>query len=305
MTINYTQTSDTKNYLYHLRPVELPASSFPNSAFTTDFVVQLDTPITVFDNEKILVYLVSLSMPTTYYNVDGGSNVFYFREGTGPEQTITLTPQNFTSRTLKAVIESELNALSAQTYTVVYDTNRAKYTITSSNVGLPFSLRFDDRSPWYALGFGKSTYTSSSGSLQSPNCAILTQHMSVYLHLDIGGVQSFVNRIGTDVIDRIPIVLTNSILYYRPNTPTPILVNERSINQFRIRLTFDGDISNPIQLNGLYPELSLMVSIVPDLQRKIVIKPRPSYPVMERSEPVLDQPEPEPAISEPSTDGGA
>lgn len=276
--MSFSPNTSHGGYLLHIRPKDLPQSSFPNYPLTTDFIVQLAQPITCQTNEHIALGLHSLSMPSSYYNVDEYSNQFSFRDDAMPAgiwQLITIPPRNYTVRSLASEIALQLNTVVGGGVSISYDNGNNGFIITHSN---NFSVNFDvPNSAHQSIGFSMALYSSSSKILQSINSISLNPYFSVYLHCDLclaATLDSFGNF--TDILERVGCPAPNSVLNHRTSgSGQKFLLSQKNINSFRIRLTFDK--SSPVNLRGLYPEVSLQFFIVSGLTRQIIDNPRPKY----------------------------
>jgi hypothetical protein len=243
--------------------------------------IQLSNSFTCFDNENMVLYMDSISLPSSYYNVGSSQNKIHFRENT-TDYVVYLPVGNYTARSLTTALQNLLNDAGGHSYTVTYSSLTNKFTISVDPTSISFTLRMDEDGPWFAFGLVQGqTQSSVTGVLQPPNVMTLSPYLSVFLHLDIAsGTQSFdtLGR-GFDVVERIPIVYTSSLLYYKPTQPNPCIIQDKSLSTFRVRLTTDGE--TPLNLNGLGWEVTFRLVTIPGLQREKFIKPRPEYPVVE------------------------
>lgn len=274
MSHTFLQTNNTKANLFHIRTADLPAIAFQHPPLTTDVFIQLDNTLSVFDNETIVMSLDSLSLPTSYYTINEMSNHITFVEN-GTTHQLTIPAQNYTARTLKEELALALNNSGSAGYTVTYNGNTNKFTITALALGASFSLTMGADGPYFAYGLNRGeTHHSVGGVVVSENAMTLSPYLSLFLHLDVAGTQSY-DSFGrsSDVIERVPLLYTNSLLYYRPVSPNPVVLTDKNLTSFRVRLTTDG--FTPLDLNGLHWELSLRTAVIPGLTRDRFITPRP------------------------------
>lgn len=106
------------------------------------------------------------------YEISRSNNIINFNEGSG-ELVATIAIGKYTATTLQTAIKTALDAAGTLTYTVVFDRDTRKYTISS---GSNFDLLLDTGTqsglaPWTLLGFtgssdltGQSSYESDSVS---------------------------------------------------------------------------------------------------------------------------------------------
>lgn len=276
-----TPNTSHSSYLQHIRVRDLPSSAFLTYPLTTNFMVNLSSPIHCMQNETIAVSLHSLTLPCSFYNVTEYNNQFQFSPDAGITWvSITIPSQNYTVKSLATILQALLLNVSpiGSTMTITYISATNTFTFVSN---LNFKLDFRvTNSLNIQTGFDKDIYSSVGGFLQSVNSVSLTPYYSVYLHTDL--VQA--NTLDTfgrlsDIMERVNIVSMNNVLYYRPQTQHTFLISKKSISSFRIRLTFENDI--PINLNGLYPEISLQFFIISGLDRPLPDLTRPSIDIIE------------------------
>lgn len=85
----------------------------------------------------ISMELIGSEIPNSYYNINSSNNLIHFREDPGIILTATIPPGNYSLTSLKAAIETAMDAAgdAAISYTVTFDTISFKTTITSDAVG--------------------------------------------------------------------------------------------------------------------------------------------------------------------------
>jgi hypothetical protein len=289
----YQLNSSANGFLLHIRARDLPSSSF-NSPYTTDFTVNLASPIVCQNNEHIIMALHSVSFPTSFYNIDVFNNKFIFYSISDPltPQTITIPPLNYTARTLATQIGTLLTTAEASTggssvYTASYSAGINGFVIVNST-NQTFQVDFNTpNSAYISIGFNETLYTGTSGILQSVNSISLNRTFSIYLHTDLV-LSSCMDSHGrlTDIFERVPVITQNNIVYYRPTSSLQkFVIDKKSIQSLRIRMTYDGN--DPVNLNGLYPEISLQFYITGGLGRNPEDNTRPEYqPVVSDETPV-------------------
>lgn len=137
--------------------------------------------------------LKTATIPNTIYNIISPVNVLLFTDSVG-DTSITIPPGNYSLDQLVIVIEDLLNA-TTDVYTITYNQNTGKITITSTFAGftlLPGNTSLSDRgeifssppSLNYQLGFAPlTTYVSTGGVLDAPNVPTLQGLGHVYIRL--------------------------------------------------------------------------------------------------------------------------
>ena len=290
--MSYQLNSSANGFLHHIRARDLPATAF-NTPYTTDFNINLSSPIICQNNEHIIMALHSVSFPTSWFNIDNFNNKFIFYSISDPitPQIIIIPPLNYTARSLATQIGSLLTIAEASTggssaYTVSYSAGINGFVIVNST-NQTFQIDFNTPNPAFiSLGFDETIYTGTSGVLQSVNSISLNRAFSVYLHTDLV-LSSCMDTNGrlTDIFERVPVLIQNSIVYYRPTSSLQkFVIDKKSIQGFRIRMTYDG--TDPVDLRGLYPELSLQFYITGGLGRNADDNTRPDYQPVSDETPV-------------------
>ena len=155
----------------------------------TNFTIKLK----IAPNNKFThVALLRASIPRSFYIVDEPLNYFTLTEGL-TDATITITPGNYTRKSLILEVIAQLNAGSPNGWTYSYtypnmatqpDTGLYTFSV-SGNTSQP-SFTFTGRSMTQQLGFAEATYTFSSDSLTSPYvCNLAGRDNVLYLISDI------------------------------------------------------------------------------------------------------------------------
>lgn len=130
---------------------------------------------------QILNYsLKSCSIPNTIYNISGS---FEITDSSGLN-TVTLTSGNYTASTLATELQTQLNLLGVDTYTVTLSGN--KYTITSSFSGFVINPNdvVNSNGILFKIGFGISgVYTSVAGVLTSYSSINLSYPNYIYVNI--------------------------------------------------------------------------------------------------------------------------
>jgi hypothetical protein len=130
------------------------------------------------------VFLVSLTVPYTWYNVESPDNVFAFRE-TGAvtdTATFTITPGSYSSAQLAALLKTGMDAESpnSETYTVSYEPTTGKMTFATNDAGT--TVEFPEASMGIKLFLAIGMYSEASGGgyAKAPPTAAATVTSSAY-----------------------------------------------------------------------------------------------------------------------------
>lgn len=278
---SYQLTTTETGKILHIRSQDIAPSDYVDPNITTDFWVNLDTPITCQDNEHIIMALDSLSVPMVFYNIDATCNRFRFLEGTTSLGIQTIPIGNYNVKTLASTLSTILTGLSPSgaTYTVSYSSFQNKFTYTVSP-SIAFTLDFNLLSSAYTqMGFDQFSINTATGALVSTNSVSLIKYLSLFVctSLNIGTSLNSYGQI-TNILERVGITQANTLLYYRPtSTMKKFLLKEKVINRFRVRLLFDL-ADTPVDLQGQHFEMSLQFHVVGGLERQAVDKSKPEYP---------------------------
>ena len=146
------------------------------------------------------IELISAKIPKSEYLINANNNKINFQENS-VDYTITLDEGNYTSITLATQFENQLNALATDNeYTVNVDTISGILSVLRIGGSNSFSLLFSSgsyadsldsngqlvigSSPRKILGFEIQDYTSTDGSINSPNKISLNTNDEVFIEID-------------------------------------------------------------------------------------------------------------------------
>lgn len=183
----------------NLRYYEFELDSLDNSgAFNTN-VSPLDWPVFLLGGKKPLSNIAALKIlevqiPFSYYVINSGNNTFLLYEENQlvTSSTVTLPVGNYTPAQMCSALGTALTSasLNARTYTVTYNDQTLKMTITST-AGLAFTLNFGaptnsgNVNPRLYIGFPGGNSTSTGGSpntLVTPNAISLSGPNYIYVN---------------------------------------------------------------------------------------------------------------------------
>ena len=212
---------------------------------SNNFTITLDTPIP----GQITRYgLKTCVIPKTGYNIIGSFQI----TDSVSTKTVTLTSGNYTATSLITELETKLNDLLVDTYTVTLIGARLVIGSTfSSFIINPNNLTSD---LLFNLGFGNSSSTATLGSLTAPNNINLSGPEYLYINIaplkkhiknSAGFTHNFVVNNGCSYGD---VVYHNSQNTFIQEYPPFNLVSELNISKFTVSLrTEDGTLYD---LNG-------------------------------------------------------
>jgi hypothetical protein len=154
-------------------------SRLTESTSSADFVWQGSN---AFDNVTHLE-ITSLRVDTTMYNLISGRSTIYFTDNS-TLRTAALTAGYYTGTQLASLLQTGMNAANSgfQTYTVTYNTNTYKFTISA---GANFIMNWTGQAtttPYELFGFTNAN-TASGTSVTSTNAAALNPYQFLILSI--------------------------------------------------------------------------------------------------------------------------
>ncbi len=208
--------------------------------------------VALAENVQGTYQFVSFSMTNNLYNIVASENdQVHMNHSVDGDNTVTLTAGHYTSATLIAELETQLETISAVTYTVAYDATNGKITVTpgSGNFGYKFATT-TTRTSRYILGKDEVDDTPAS-SIESDNPIDLRLHDNIVLKISEDNFQHVTLPTGLEAsvivpIDEIPF---GDTIHYKLNQGYPQFFKFlTSTSVFTIQL-FAGDGDN-LPING-------------------------------------------------------
>lgn len=145
-----------------------------NSVSSTNFRINIVNPA---KSKILLCGLKSVTFPNGIYNVVTSS--FQITDSVGLK-TVNITGDNYTSATLATAVQTALNALAVDTYTVSVTNNR--YVFTSTFAGFVINPNLASNKFLYSLGFVLgSSYTGLS--ITAPNLFNISGIKNVFIKI--------------------------------------------------------------------------------------------------------------------------
>lgn len=233
----------------------------PNLTTSTNFSIQLQNPI----NEMYMLYaLKAATIPKTYYNIDSPRNTFTITDSSGPN-SVTITPGNYDITALTTALQTALNALAVDTYTVSYSAVSGKITITSTFAGFVINptlatlqgLILDQ------MGFNLGiAYPSVAGTITAPNVLDISGIKNVYIVIN-----EFTQylRNTTNAFQNFKVPMNGQfgdIIYYTDETGYHQYFNIATASKSNIRtltIRLIDQYGQEIQLNGREWEFTLQL----------------------------------------------
>ncbi len=259
MAVN-TETMDS-SYMVHIRSKDVKQLT---SGFNSDMLIDLAAPIQRNNRGQDLhVSLSSAEIPISFYAFSSQlNNLNIYVDGA---VSLVISEGNYDVYEMMAVI----NSVGAFPYTVTYNVNKAKYTLTNTDA-TGHTINFGDtesRGLAKALGFERANEVVGAGGNTTSDGVVNFQTIhSIFLFSDLN-VENVITT-GEDVnniqpiIDKIPIKEPPfTIIHYNPYDTAPFTskVDNDSIRTFRISLRDQNN--NLIQMNDVNFEISLLFEV--------------------------------------------
>ena len=150
----------------------------------TDANFEITKPISPFDTAPKRVKLLTANIPFTWDNITTANNRLTLIELPGPvSHPATVPVGRYTGTTLATALQTALNTVATlHTYTVAFDTNTFKFTISATgNFQLNFAVTDTIAA---AVGFDQVT-TSSATSVTSTNVVLLQADPTLFIRSNL------------------------------------------------------------------------------------------------------------------------
>jgi hypothetical protein len=125
------------------------------------------------------VSLLRVNIPNTVYNVNSSNNTLVFNRSS-TDYTVTLTPSIYNLSTLCSALQTAMNTLDSNTYTVTASDSTLKVTIAGSGV---FNIKWASSTMNILLGFG-TTNSSNATSHVASSVYNVKRDNFLYLNID-------------------------------------------------------------------------------------------------------------------------
>lgn len=174
----------------------------------------------------------SFNMFNSLYNVVAGENdKLYVEHSVDGNNTLTLTPGLYSFSELDAELTTQLDSISAVTYTITFDTKTGKYTFTPSSGNFGFKFSTNTVATCRFL-IGKNSIDDVLGATQvSDNVANLVLHDNIIIKVSQDNNQHLTLPGGTEASLSIPLenVAFGSVICYRRNQSYPQFLTFSSV----------------------------------------------------------------------------
>ena len=216
----------------------------------TDVKFYLNEMIHVPKDITILISLVDLEIPLTYYVINDTNNILNLVYDDGQEELITLINGDYDG------LEMANHLWEQSTFdSVVYNTKRNKLIFIHTK---PFTFDYETSTCFEKIGFEDKDHLSTYDSellryyVESDYMVMLSSLSSLFVHspsITTNNI-SMKNGGGKDnIISKIPVdVPSGSVLVWRNLTNHKTMVIEKVINAIEIKITDENDIL--LDLNG-------------------------------------------------------
>tara|TARA_R100000734_G_C3310530_1_gene101310 strand:+ start:116 stop:1090 length:975 start_codon:yes stop_codon:yes gene_type:complete len=262
--INDTHTESSK--IVHIN--SLDATTIFSSDRTTDFSYELEQPISIPENQLLLVSCIGATIPYTFYNIRENVNnrIAVRLTENGLITNLDIPEGNYSSTALLLKVKELFDgAAFTETINITYDRVSMKFSFTIVGGG---STAFFDFTPVnnpypinVELGFPLTINQLTTNTL-SPNVADVNGSIhGLYIRSDItsNSIYDSESKSLSSILARIPIrVNFGGIIFWDTSDGIghKAQVDKQQIKTLRIRLT--DDRNRLINLNGLNFSLTIM-----------------------------------------------
>lgn len=239
--------------------VESDGRNENTSESPTNFIYQLTQPVNFFKRGRNYEYSVRIEnarIPISFYNINEYYSVFNWVGSTTGAVSFTIAYGNYTIDELIAEIQTQMNALDANTYTLSYDEITQKVSITSDGVENITSITGNG---WETIGFELTQTITGATTVAGNNVAFTntTKHLKIILY-NVNSNNVYSNAQTGDKITNlqrvaltVPITeIRNEYQFYENNEGYYIkLPNMSNIKDIRVKLV--DARNNVVDLNGV------------------------------------------------------
>jgi len=181
--VDHRETSDTAPYLLHINSLQRVSGTPSN------FKIQLTYPILYARSVRLL----SASIPNSFYVFNGPNNLgvrnnnyINFIDSSGTQKTIIITPGTYTFSQLSALIITQMQSISSDTYTLTLNPNTLLVTFTSSSA--LFNILWStgtnaSQSAYYELGFYPQLDTAAGLSHTGSQALQISGPLNIFIQI--------------------------------------------------------------------------------------------------------------------------
>lgn len=194
-----------------------------SSTSSADFQFRLPNAI----NNIRSVELKQGAIPNTIYNVRSSNNMIKFTRSS-ILYTAIITPKAYNVTDLATAIAAAMNALDSNTYTCTYDSSTMKLTIAGTGA---FVINFGSSTLWREIGWNNIDTTSATSQV-APNVVNLSVSMIYIVISKLSSNQQITTNQEGFTFTVMNNVDNGAIIYYEPNSPRVIKVNNLSLAEY-------------------------------------------------------------------------
>jgi hypothetical protein len=194
-------------------------------------IYQLDKPLYNVKSYKVK----NITIPLNTYNIDSRNNRFYFIDDADQSQTYTviLTEQQYTASQLATELKSKMDAVSAYTFTVTFNSQTNKFTFACSGTFL--FVPYFEKDIYYELGLTSADMGTFQSTITPSNVIDLSGVKVVSVvcsSFTTNYKQGNYNIIASASVTE----KTGDIVTFTDNSNDYININENSISQLQFIL---------------------------------------------------------------------
>lgn len=204
--------------------------------------------------------LQNVEFVNAVYPINSNNQNVYFSESGGATKTAVLTPNGYTGAQMATELKTQLESANgtAITYTVTYDSQSKKFTITPS----AGTIAFIDGvlNAYEELGFDSSNLAATAASQTSDFPVNLAGSRYVDVITNFAGHNHSVSTT-SNVLVRVPLgVAFGEIVFYEPHTDDALFVNATQLNEVHVQLRDEKGYMYELPTNA---HLSLTLKVQP------------------------------------------
>lgn len=181
---------------WHTKVLDSRARENRSTTNTHNFTINVDRLGIV---PGVTVRVLDVSIPQTSFSVNNTNNKIYFVENS-VELTATLTNGNYNTTTILAELDTQMDAVAAETYTWSLDADTQKLTCTQDGASLAFAFQwgtYTTNSAHEVLGFNATDGTASTAAKTADNVYALDLPRGIMVQLDRYQIEAGLQGSGT------------------------------------------------------------------------------------------------------------
>lgn len=230
-----------------------------SSISRTNFNYNLTQPVNFFkrgDDYEYYVRMENVRIPISFYNINSNYDTYGWTGSATGVITFNITNGNYTIDELILEVQTQMNLLDTNTYTITYDEITQKVSIASDGVEDVSVLVGDG---WQTLGFNLTETITGVATMVGSNVAYTNTMRHLKLMVDnLVSNNVYANQLGTDkstVLQRvsliIPITQTRNEFQFYDNHDGYFIKLPRMSRIGDLHIKLVDALNNPVNLNNV------------------------------------------------------